>query len=139
MNPARFTAAVMCFFCSLLFSQAAWPQGFSSIDTDLQALENLINDTITNTQEQQKLLEDLRQSLQESGKLIENYESIIKEQENLLKNLQEHLAEMSETYRKQSLLSAKYERSSKFWKRFTLIGIPAAAIISGLTVWAANR
>ena len=56
-----------------------------------------------------ELIQNLRQSLQESGNLIENYESIIKEQENLLKNLQEHLSEMSETYRKQSLLSAKYE------------------------------
>jgi hypothetical protein len=29
--------------------------------------------------------------------------------------------------------SKKYEASSRFWKNFTLIGIPAAVIISGLT------
>jgi hypothetical protein len=44
------------------------------------------------------------------------------------------LKEMSETYKTQSLLSKKYARSSKFWKTFTLIGIPAAAILSGLVV-----
>jgi hypothetical protein len=38
---------------------------------------------------------------------------------------------MSETFQKQSDLSAKYERSSKFWKTFTLIGIPVTAVISG--------
>jgi hypothetical protein len=37
---------------------------------------------------------------------------------------------MSETYRKQSALSAKYEKSSRFWKTFTLIAVPAAAVLS---------
>jgi len=32
----------LCFFSSLLFSQAVWPQDFSSIGSDLSALENLI-------------------------------------------------------------------------------------------------
>jgi hypothetical protein len=50
--PARFTIAVMCFFFSSLSSQAAWSQDFSSLDHDLAQLENLINDTIANTQEQ---------------------------------------------------------------------------------------
>ena len=137
--PKHFFAfALFCIFSSL-FSQAAFSQGFSSIDTDLQALENLINDTITNTQGQQKLLEDLKQNLDESGNLIANYEKIITEQENLLANLQAQLNAMSETYRKQSALSAKYAKNSKFWKHFTLIGIPAAAIISGVTVWAAVK
>ena len=121
------------FILFLLFSQAVYSQDFSSIDQDLAQLEDLISDTIQKSEEQQKLLENLRASLQESGNLIENYENIIKEQENLLKNLQEHLSEMSETYRKQSALSAKYERSSKFWKNFTLIGIPTAIIISSVT------
>ena len=67
------------FFLSLLFSQAVYAQDFSSIDTDLQALENLINDTLLNTAEQQKLLEDLKQNLDESGNLIANYEKIITE------------------------------------------------------------
>ena len=88
--------ALFCIFFSLS-SQAAWPQDFSSIDTDLQALENLINDTIANTQEQQQLLENLKQSLSESGNLIESYESIIAEREILLQNLQARLTEMSET------------------------------------------
>jgi len=39
---------------------------------------------------------------------------------------------MSRIYREQSDLSASYERKSRFWKRFTLIGIPAAVVISGL-------
>jgi hypothetical protein len=30
--------------------------------------------------------------------------------------------------------SKKYEASSRFWRTFTVIGIPAAVIISGLTV-----
>jgi DNA repair exonuclease SbcCD ATPase subunit len=134
-------SAAFALFCiwSLLSSQAALPQDFSSVDSDLQALENLINDTMSNMEEQQKLLEDLRRSLSESGHLIENYERIMSERELLLQNLQARLNEMSETYRKQSALSAKYERSSKFWKTFTLIGIPAAALISGIVVYAASK
>jgi uncharacterized protein involved in exopolysaccharide biosynthesis len=131
-------SAAFALFCiySLLSSQAALSQDFSSIDTDLQTLENLINDTIASMEEQQKLLESLRQSLSESGNLIESYELIMNEREISLRNLQAQLNEMSETYRKQSALSAKYERNSKFWKTFTLIGIPVAAIISGATVYA---
>ena len=136
--------SVLCFFCCLLslqasFAQSAAKQDFSLIDTDLQMLENLINDTITNTEEQQKLLEDLKQSLDESGNLIANYESIITEQENLLKELQTYLKEMSETYRMQSGLSARLERSSRFWKIFTIVAIPVTALISGGIVWAVTR
>ena len=47
---------VLVFFCSSPFSQAVWSQQFSSIDTDLKTLENLIRDTIANTEEQQRLL-----------------------------------------------------------------------------------
>jgi hypothetical protein len=43
---------------------------------------------------------------------------------------------MSEIYKKQSALSAKYAQNSKFWRTFTLIGIPAAAVISGVVVFA---
>jgi hypothetical protein len=43
---------------------------------------------------------------------------------------------MSKTYRKQSSLSAKYEKNSRFWKTFTLIAVPAAALLSGGLVWA---
>ena len=131
----------VAFFCvfSLALSPVALPQDFTSIDSDLQQLENLIINTLSNTEEQQKLLEDLRKSLDESGNLIGNYESIITGQESLLQTLQTRLSEMSEIYRMQSSLSAKYEKSSKFWKTFTLIGIPAAALLSGGLVWAATR
>jgi len=129
----------LCFFSSLLFSQAVWSQDFSSIGSDLSALENLIADTIANTEEQQKLLDSLKQSLNESGELISSYESTIQEQENLLKELQARLNEMYETYRMQSALSAKYEKSSKFWRTFTLIAVPVTAAISGGVVWVANR
>ena len=130
--------AFWCFFL-LLLPPVALPQDFSSIDSDLQQLENLILSTLSNTEEQQKLLDDLRKSLDESGNLISSYETIITGQESLLRTLQTRLSEMSEIYRTQSSLSAKYEKSSKFWRTFTLIGIPAAAILSGSIVWALAR
>jgi hypothetical protein len=99
----------------------------------------VLADTLASTQEQQKLLDDLRANLNESGNLIASYENIIQEQEKLLANLQLRLTEMSETYKTQSLLSAKYARSSKFWRTFTLIAIPVTAAISGTVVWAASR
>jgi septal ring factor EnvC (AmiA/AmiB activator) len=133
---ARFIAAVMCFIFFSLSSQDASAQDFSSIDNDLALLENLINDTLSNTQEQQKLLEDLKQNLNESDALISSYENTITEQEKLLANLREQLNAMYETYRKQSALSARYEKNSKFWKTFTLIAIPVTAVISGGVVWA---
>ena len=62
-----FTVLGLCFlFCSL-FSSAAYSQDFSSIDKDLQALEDLIADTLRNTEEQQKLLEDLQRNLSDTG------------------------------------------------------------------------
>ncbi|GBU26697.1 hypothetical protein R84B8_00207 [Treponema sp. R8-4-B8] len=138
LNPylKRFIAAVTCFFFFSLSSQAVFSQDFSSIDNDLQTLENLINDTLINTQEQQKLLEDLKLNLSESEILIASYENIITEQENLLANLREQLNAMLETYKKQSALSAIYAQSSKFWRTFTLIAIPVTALISGFVVWA---
>jgi chromosome segregation ATPase len=133
--------SVFALFCtlSLLFPQAVLPQDFSSLDRDLSELESLIQDTLENSAAQQKQLEDLRQNLAESGELIGNYESIIQERENLLKGLQTRLDEMSEIYRTQSALSAKYEKSSRFWKTFTLIAVPAAALLSGGLVWALSR
>ena len=135
----RFVLAAMLFIFSSLSSPAASAQDFSSVDNDLAQLESLINDTIANTEEQQKLLEDLKQTLLESGNLIANYESIITEQELLLKDLQTQLNEMSETFKMQSALSRKHERSSKFWRTFTLIAIPATALISGGVVWAVRK
>ena len=136
----RLTAVVLLFVFFSLFSQVAFAQdSFSSLDNDLAQLENLIADTIANTEEQQRLLEDLRQNLAESGNLIDSYEITIAEQENLLKDLQTQLNAMSETYRMQSALSARYERNSKFWRTFTIIAIPVTAVISGVTVWSLMR
>jgi len=135
----RLTAVALCFTLFSLSSQAAFAQGFSSLDSDLQALENLILDTIINTEEQQRLLLDLRQNLNESGTLIASYENIIAGQEILLKDLRQQLTELSETFRMQSSLSARYEQRLKFWRTFTLVGIPTVALISGGIVWAALR
>ena len=134
-----FTVFGLCFFFCSLFSQAASAQDFSSIDKDLEQLEDLIADTLKNTEEQQKLLEDLQKNLSESGELIESYESIISRQEQSLSDLQQQLNEMFETYRRQSALSARYAQNSKFWRTFTLIAIPVTALISGGVVWAVNR
>ena len=107
-------------------------QDFSSIDSDLLTLEGLISDTLRDTEELQKLLEGLQKSLSESGELIESCESVIQGQEKSLAGLQKQLGKMSETYRRQSALSARYARNSKFWRTFTLIAVPAAA---GLGIW----
>jgi hypothetical protein len=56
-----------------------------------------------------------------------------------LRDLQTRLSEMSEIYKMQSDLSRKYERKSKFWRTFTLIAIPSAALLSGGLVWAVTR
>ena len=63
---------------------------------------------LRNSQEQQKQLDGLRKNLEESGELTGSYETILAERESLLRDLQERLAEMSEIYRKQPALSAKY-------------------------------
>ena len=123
------------FFLFLALSQDAFSQDFSSINQDLNLLESLIIDTLANTEEQQRLLEDLKQNLIESGILIDSYKSIIQEQENLLSSLRIQLNEMSETYRMQSQLSARYEQRSRFWRTFTIIAIPVTAIISGSIFW----
>ena len=130
---------VTCYIFCLLFSPGLWAQDFISINRDLRELEILISDTLSNTEEQQKQLEYLKNSLDASGKLIETCESIIAGQESSLRDLQVRLNEMSEIYRKQSSLSVKYEKSSRFWKASTLIGIPAAALFSGCLVWALTR
>ena len=133
--------AVFVLFCScfLRFSPELWPQEFTGIGRDLDQLENLIADTIRNTEEQQKLLEDLQKNLSESGNIIDSYGNTIAGQEKLLADLQKRLNEMSETYRKQSALSAKYEKNSKFWRTFTMIAIPTAAALSGAVVWSTMK
>jgi hypothetical protein len=127
------------FSLSLPLLPPLWSQDMSAISTDLDQLENLINDTLRNTEEQQKLLEALQLNLSESGILIGSYESIISGQERLLADLQLRLNEMSETYRTQSALLARYEKSSRFWRTFTLIAVPTAAAVSGTIVWFAGR
>ena len=99
-------AAVFAFFFSLLFlqavfSQAAYSQDFSSLDSDLSQLE--------------------------SEGLIAAYGSIIQGQGSLLRDLQKQPNGVPETYRKRSALPATYEKSSRRWWTFTLVAIPAAA------------
>ena len=125
--------------CFLLFSQDVWSQDFSSLDSNLQLLEDLIKDTLNNTEEQQRLLHDLKESLSESEMLIESYESIITGQEALLKDLQGRLTELSEIYQMQSGLSARSEQRLKRWKIFTLVGIPVTAVISAGIVWSVMK
>jgi hypothetical protein len=60
-------------------------------------------------------------------------EQSLQKQEQLLTELRTQFNEMSKTYKTLSASYAKSEASSRFWKNFTLIGIPAAVVISGLT------
>jgi septal ring factor EnvC (AmiA/AmiB activator) len=153
--PARLTAwltarrvtvlrcAIFYCTCSLLFSPALYsqepPPAFTSIDSDLLQLENLINDTLSSMETQQQQLDGLRRNLSESETLIASYETITAAQEQSLKDLQARLAAMSETYKTQSALSAQYAKSSKFWKVCTLIAVPAAALAGILTGLAISR
>ena len=140
MSLKGFCKIIILFLLFSLSLQGVFSQeSFLTLDKDLQQLEDLINDTIANTEEQQRLLEDLKSSLNESGNLIASYETIITEQEFLLSNLRKQLNEMSETYRMQSALSAKYAERSRFWKTFTLIAIPTTSVISGTVVWVLMR
>jgi hypothetical protein len=64
MRPSPpFTAAALFSIWFLLSPRALSPQDFSSIGGDLSALENLIQDTLANSEAQRKQLEDLRRSL----------------------------------------------------------------------------
>jgi septal ring factor EnvC (AmiA/AmiB activator) len=123
----RFTA---CFLLLSLSSSALCAQeplpDFSSIDRNLEELETLIGNTLSSSETLMQQLHDLRENL--NGR-----ETSITAQENLLRELRQRLGALSETYRAQSALSARYERSSRFWRTFTLVGIPAAALLSGLT------
>jgi septal ring factor EnvC (AmiA/AmiB activator) len=125
--PSRAVFALLLLpFSSALYAQESSPD-FSSIDSNLEKLENLITDTLNTSETLTAQLEDLSLTLNERERLID-------EQENLLRELRKELAGMSETYRTLSSSSKKLEASSKFWRTFTAIGIPAAALISGLTV-----
>ena len=139
LSPPFSAAFVLFCIWFLLLPRAASSQDFSSLHGDLTELETLIHDTIRNSEAQLEQLEDLKKNLAGSEELIRNYERIIAEQENLLQDLRERLAGMSEIYRTQSSLSARYEKSSRFWRTFTLIAVPAAALLSGGLVLALNR
>jgi septal ring factor EnvC (AmiA/AmiB activator) len=130
MRPSFPFSTVFVLFL-LPFSWALYaqepPPDFSSIDSNLEKLESLISDTLSTSEALTAQLEGLSLTLNER-------ELLISEQENLLKELRMRLDAMSETYRTLSSSSKRYEANSKFWRTFTIIGIPAAALISGLTV-----
>ena len=134
-NYIKFSAAAkrifaLCFFSSLLFSQAVWPQGFSSIGSDLSALENLIQMKSEKLKMRGCLQSERvgnKPRLQTITFFISNFSFVLR------------LNEMYAIYTMQSALSAKYEKSSKFWKTFTLIAVPVTAAISGGVVWAGSR
>lgn len=125
--PLSAIFALLLLPSSLGLSAQEPPPDFSSIDSNLEKLESLIADTLSTSETLTAQLEDLSLTLNER-------EQLIREQENLLRELRTQLDEMSETYRTLSSSSKKYEASSKFWRTFTMIGIPAAALLSGLTV-----
>jgi hypothetical protein len=75
-------------------------------------------------------LQALKLNLTEQEQLLNEREASMTAQEQLLKELRADLTEMSEIYKEQSQLSKSYERSSRFWKTFSLIAIPATAFIS---------
>jgi uncharacterized protein HemX len=106
-----------------LFAQESQPD-LSDIDKSLEELQSLIEDTLSNEQQQTQRLDNLNQILAENERLLS-------ERETLLQTLKTQLADLSETYKRQSELSKKYERDSRFWRTFTLVGIPAAVVISG--------
>jgi len=125
MRKSNFLFLVLFFACL----SALPAQDFIGIDRDLDRLEALIIDSLKDTEKREKLLEDLEANLNKSGDLIGSYENIIQEREKSLEDLREQLNGMSETYRKQSVLSAKYERSSKFWRTCTIVAVPIAAVL----------
>jgi septal ring factor EnvC (AmiA/AmiB activator) len=121
-----------------LYSQGSAP-AFSAINENLDALESLISDTLSNSETLTRQLSNLQQNLTEQEQLLTERENSIAAQERLLAELRRQLSEMSQTYKEQSALSAKYERSSRFWRTFTLIGVPVVALLSGGITWLSSR
>jgi septal ring factor EnvC (AmiA/AmiB activator) len=135
-----FPAIALCFLLSLpalppaAFSQELPPQpspDFAGIEQNLSALESLIADTLNNNEALTRQLRDLKANLQTQEALLNEREASMTAQEHLLKELRSDLTEMSEIYKEQSDLSKSYERSSRFWKTFSLIAVPATALLSG--------
>jgi septal ring factor EnvC (AmiA/AmiB activator) len=112
MRTPFLLSAVFVLSLSLLpwgLSAQGSPPDFSSIDSNLEELENLITNTLNNSETLMRQLEDLSLTLNERERLIS-------EQENLLTELQKQLHEMSETYRTLSQYSKSLEAKSKFWE-----------------------
>jgi septal ring factor EnvC (AmiA/AmiB activator) len=129
---------LLCLFLPPALSAEEGPSLFSSVNDNLDQLENLIADTLINNEELLQQLRDLKQNsaeqetiLNERERLLAEKERSLAEQGRLLTELRRQLTEMSQTYREQARLSAKYASSSKFWKTFTLVAIPVTVIISG--------
>jgi len=138
------SSAGRCVFSLLLgaFFFSAWPPAlrsqeaspFSPINDNLKTLEALILDTLTSSETLTQQLAELKTNLSEQERLLSERETSILRQENLLNGLQRRLDEMSQLYGAQLTLSRQYESSSRFWKVFTLAGIPAAILLSaGIT------
>jgi uncharacterized membrane protein YccC len=125
MNKSKIFVLPLLFLAlsPALFAQESQPD-LSAIDRQMEELQSLIDDTLNNEQQQMQRLDDLNLILAENERLLA-------ERETLLQTLKTQLADLSETYKMQANLSRKYERSSKFWRTFTLVGIPAAILISG--------
>jgi uncharacterized protein HemX len=119
----RHSKILVLLLLSLASSPALFAQESQLSATQLEELQSLIEDTLSNEQQQMQRLNNLNSLLAENERLLA-------EREELLKTLKTQLEDLSETYRKQSTLSKKYARSSKFWRTFTLAGIPAVAAIS---------
>jgi hypothetical protein len=100
---------------------------FSNID---QAL-NLMSDSMNNEEAVILQLEELKRNSIEQEQILNEKEASIAEQERLLLELRQRLEGMSQIYREQSILYEKSAASSRFWKRFSLIALPVAALLSG--------
>jgi hypothetical protein len=118
--------AGFCLLPAALFAEEPLPD-FASIESVMDGIESLLLDTIGTNETQQRQLNDLSQTLSERERLIE-------EQGNSLRTLRTDLGGMSETWKKLSDYSKSLEQKSAFWKRFSIIGLPLAALLgAGIT------
>jgi septal ring factor EnvC (AmiA/AmiB activator) len=103
MSP--FLRSTACFLLVSLSSSALFAQeqspDFSSIDRNLEALETLISDTLSNSETLTRQLQDLQQNLTEQERILSERETSIAAQESLLRELRQQLSEMSQTYKAQ--------------------------------------
>jgi len=121
------------FFAVLLSGLPLYSQeqpDFGGIQEDLGQLERLIGASLREKETQEAQLQALKENLSAQEALLSEKEASIQAQDALLTTLRTQLAEMSSLYKTRSELSARYERKSKFWRTFSLISLPTAAIIS---------